>query len=147
MTPPKKTKAAPAPAPKVKRMGVTQDMIITALRQNLGTVAVTARQLGISREHLHRRIQRSPKLQAAIAEAREAFVDVAELQLAKKVHDGDLGAVRYVLGTQGRARGYGAEITHNHKGRVDFTRMTDEELETFIAQGGDPNDPSETPPT
>ena len=49
---------------------------------------------------------------------KEGILDLAELELIKKVKGGDLGAIKYLLSTQGKERGYGDSM--EHKGTVGF---------------------------
>jgi hypothetical protein len=71
-----------------------------------GNVAATARALGVHRTTIHRRIQKSPVLQAALEEARETMLDNAERQLYDEALDGNTAALIFFLKTQGKSRGY-----------------------------------------
>lgn len=83
-----------------------QDTLEAALRKHHGLVALAADEVGMSREWLFGRIQRSPHLQAVLAECRERTTDVAESSLFRQLAAGEAWAVCFYLKTQGRNRGY-----------------------------------------
>jgi hypothetical protein len=82
------------------------DDLVLAIRENHGLVAIAAADLGITRQALQQRIQRSARLQAALAEAREVTTDHAESALFRQIEAGEGWAVCFYLKTQGRSRGY-----------------------------------------
>ena len=82
------------------------EQVIEALRQNRGLVTAAARQLGCEPLTVRNYIARYPTVAAALVEAREAMLDVAEASLFKEISQGDMSAIRYYLSTQGKARGY-----------------------------------------
>ncbi|MCA9979247.1 MAG: hypothetical protein KDD89_00370 [Anaerolineales bacterium] len=76
----------------------------------------------------------------AIEEARYnldmSLLDGAEVKLSEAVKQGEAWAIRYVLDKKGHGRGY-KEVSRKeveHSGRIDFSALTDEELEA-IANG------------
>ena len=87
-----------------------------ALHECKGTVSVVARRLGVSRKWVYTKIHASERLQQALVETREEECDVAELQLARILRDTEhpkqFDAIKYVLETHGRSRGYGAPVRH-----------------------------------
>jgi hypothetical protein len=82
------------------------ETIQAQLRRTKGMVAICARQLGVERSTIYRRIQASPTLQETIREEREMMTDTAEMKLYQSIMAGDLGAVKYYLSNQGKNRGY-----------------------------------------
>lgn len=85
---------------------LTNARIIQAVQAARGLIGVAARQLGIDRAALCRRAEKSPAIAEAIADARALSIDVAELQLAEACKQGESWAIRFLLQTQGRDRGY-----------------------------------------
>jgi len=115
--------------PRKKRRTVKE--IEEALRRTYGTVAAAARMLGMNRQYLHERIAATPRLQEVLAEAREFMVDTAELKLVTLVQEGDVRAITFMLSRIGKSRGWGSEVTLNHR-RLDVKNMSIEELEAVL---------------
>lgn len=88
------------------------------LRRARGIVSVAAKNLGISDTALHRRIQRNKSLQAVKFEARETIIDMAEAKLFKAVNDEDWRAVKYILSTLGKHRGYVERVESKEVGKA-----------------------------
>lgn len=104
--------------------------ILPLIESNRGNVAGIARHLGVSRGTIWNRCNESPTLMQALTDAREAMIDNAESMLYKKVLEGSTPELIFFLKTQGRRRGYfeKQEIDLN----VDFTKLSDEELQQII---------------
>ena len=85
---------------------LTAETIAEALKASSGVVAEAARRLRISRDTLHQRLLVDPVVQAARNEAREAFLDLGESELAKLVKAGVPSAVFFLLRTLGARRGW-----------------------------------------
>ena len=110
----------------------TDKQIEDALRKCKGMVYVAARQMNCSPNTLKARIAKSLRL-TEIVEAESGYIlDSAELKLAQAVLSGDLGAIRYLLSTKGKDRGYVERQQLEHSGHVDVTKLTDEELRAII---------------
>lgn len=65
-----------------------------------------ARQLGIARSTLYRKIEANPELQELLIDTREELIDLAESALRKEVLQGNIAAIIFTLKTQGKGRGY-----------------------------------------
>ena len=83
-----------------------EDAIIEALENAGGVMAHAAKQLGISRQSLSKRVKKSPRLQEKVAECKEAKLDIAESELMKLIKKGNLGAICFYLKCIGKDRGY-----------------------------------------
>lgn len=94
------------------------DEIEQALRDTKGMVSVAAKKLGFQRSALYDRIQKSERLQQAIADEREAMTDTAELALHRAIVNGEAWAVCFYLKTQGKSRGYVEKQEFEHSGGV-----------------------------
>lgn len=90
----------------------TAEQVIEAIKKARGIKAVVARSLGCDRSTVNNYIERYPTVKRAYEEQREVIIDIAEGQLIKKVDSGEWDAVKYVLSTLGKDRGYGDTIKH-----------------------------------
>ena len=89
--------------PKVK---CTKAQVIAALKETKGTQFLAAKRLGVSSKTVQRYLDRYPDIREIVAESRGELVDTSELKLWQAVQDGQPWAIRMVLETQGRDRGY-----------------------------------------
>lgn len=108
---------------------VTDAQIKAAIEKRAGVLAAVARQLKISRQALWKRTNASPELKQAIADAREALVDDAESALQEAIKKKEPWAVRLVLLTLGKNRGYSRAVevsgTVNATGVVHVLELPD----------------------
>lgn len=93
---------------------ISQAVLEDALRAAGGIPAGAAKLLDCARSTVTRRIHKSPALQALIDELQEELVDIAEIACASmvrnKAHRNHFNAVRLVLETKGKARGWTKQI-------------------------------------
>ena len=82
------------------------DEICSAIKRHHGLITITAEDLGVSSTDLRFFISKSSRASAALKEARDKFLDVAEDRLYDLVEQGDLGAIKFVLMSIGKTRGY-----------------------------------------
>jgi len=74
-------------------------------------MAVVARKLGCDRETVEKARDRWPEVKAALENAREHVVDLLEAKMYEKaLKEGDITALKYMLNTHGKARGYGERV-------------------------------------
>src|SRR5687768_364749 len=85
---------------------LTTARIAEELLRRRGNVTAAAKALRCDRRTLHRKIERSPKLQEALHEAREERLDYVESKFDSLIDKGYWPAIRFYLETQGRSRGY-----------------------------------------
>lgn len=95
-------RAAP-PVPLTERSDAELAAVISA---QFGILSAAAHQLGVAREDLAERVERSPILQRAVAHGRERWVDRAEIAVVSALREGSWRAVLLVLETFGAARGW-----------------------------------------
>jgi hypothetical protein len=117
----------PTPTPQF-----TTTQMADALRKARGIKAAAARSLGCTRETVVRYCKRYPSVAAVCDEQREVLVDIAEGKLTQEVDQGTEWAVKMVLTTLGKDRGYvtrhentgkdGGAIELNHGGLTDDER-------------------------
>lgn len=73
-------------------------------------MAVVARKLGCDRDTVERARERWPQVRAALESARESVIDLCEIKMFDKaIKEGDITALKYMLNTHGKARGYGQQ--------------------------------------
>lgn len=96
-----------------KRKPLTVGRIMPHVIERRGNISAVARALGVSRQTIYRHIEKSAKLQKAVASAREERIDLAESQLDAAVERGEPWAITLMLRGIGRERGYGAEADVN----------------------------------
>ena len=115
----------------------TQAQVIAALKATKGMLTVAARRLQCSPQTVQNYLDRYPAVAEARRLEREAFLDIGELALMKKVQDGDIAAICFLLKTQGKARGYveRSELTGADGSPIeveDVTRLSNEERATRV---------------
>lgn len=97
--------------PKKRRNGaISDESIERELRKHEGLMYIAAKKLGVTVQAISERVKRTPYLQQVIKECLELRLDDAELHLQYKVRDKDLGAICFLLRTQGKHRGYAQGI-------------------------------------
>lgn len=85
---------------------ISQAVLEEALRKAGGVPAGAAQILGCARSTVTRRIHKSESLQRFCEELEEEYLDMAESKMAALVKKGDFRALRFVLETKGKARGW-----------------------------------------
>lgn len=103
--------------------------VIDALKVTKGMIYLAADRLSCHPDTIYNYAKRYRSVQAEIANQRGRLVDIAELKLHQAVMDGELGAVKYVLSTLGKERGYVEQHDLRHSG----------EISTRIIEGPNPN--------
>lgn len=101
---------------------ITTASVVEALYQAGGVQSHAAKLLGMSKEAIWNRVNRSPRLQEAVREAKEITLDLAETELMKKIKAGHIAAIIFYLKCQGKDRGYiekqELDVNANIKGGV-----------------------------
>ena len=110
--------------------------VIEAIQRARGIKAVTAKILGCSRQTVDNYIERYATVRSAYEEQRETLIDVAEGKLIKKLDEDEWAAIKFVLMTLGKGRGYTQRI-ETELLNMDVSQLTDEQLER-IAAGENP---------
>lgn len=94
---------------RLQRRSMSRADYLLAIEKSCGVATSVAHRLGISRQAVHKRLGADPELAAAMSEARETLVDIAECVLIKKLRAGDRATAIFVLSTKGKNRGWGRE--------------------------------------
>lgn len=127
----------------------TAQQMIEALQQTRGNKAAAARALECSRNTIDRYIREYPTVKDAYEDVNSAGLDVAE-SLLHRFAEGSvqgqstreqLDAIKYLLSTKGKQRGYTKRSEHEHSGSVDvdWSSLTDEQV-AALARGADPSE-------
>jgi hypothetical protein len=85
---------------------IKNEQIIIALENAGGMVTDAAKQLGMNRSALSRRIHGNKKLKAAYEDICESRLDLAETELQNKIKKGDITSIIFFLKCKGKHRGY-----------------------------------------
>lgn len=111
-----------------------------------GNTAEIARRLHVSRGTIRNRIAESPKLQAAVEQARESYVDSVESALYENALDGNVAAQIFIMKAHPAAkrRGWGErqELTGPNGGPVEhehthhLAEVSDDDLRRNLAAFG-----------
>lgn len=98
--------------------------IADGLRASRGMVYVAARQMGCSGNTIKARLAKSEKLREIQAAESEIVLDSAELKLGQAMMRGEAWAIKFLLSTKGKSRGYvervEQEITGAERGPVEI---------------------------
>ena len=87
-------------------MGITNKKIIEAFLNTGGIVSKAALKLGVSRQAVYSRIQKSEELAKEQQSAKETALDLAEDKLLSNIKAGDNTCIIFYLKTKGKGRGY-----------------------------------------
>lgn len=82
------------------------ETVCEAIRSANGMLSVAARMLGCDRRTVHNYRDRHAEVAEAIADSREAILDLCEQRLVEKIDEGDMRAILFTLKTLGASRGY-----------------------------------------
>lgn len=116
---PPRSKATPKPKakkPSLKRVHLTPEKIIKAIKKREGHLNLAAKDLGVSRITLFNWRRNHPEIQEAYVDCKEVVTDIAEDQLLKAIKKGNAWAICFHLKTKGRKRGYSEKIHLRHGG-------------------------------
>jgi hypothetical protein len=94
----------------------TEDRMAEVLIETKGMPYLAARRLGCSHNTMQKRIAASTRLQAIVEDQTGQMLDTAELKLYQSVTNGELGAIKYLLSTKGKHRGYVESQELRHSG-------------------------------
>ncbi len=94
----------------------TVEQVIKAVNAARGCISTAAKALKCNRATITEYRKRHPEVEAAIADAHELQLDVAEGALFKAIDQGQAWAICFYLKTQGRGRGYVEKQEHEFSG-------------------------------
>src|SRR5262245_6004444 len=80
--------------------------VAEAIERYFGNLASVARAFGVSRMAVWSFVERRPELQEILRDARETLLDNAESALDRAIVRGEPWAIKLILKTLGKSRGY-----------------------------------------
>lgn len=83
-----------------------------------GHVQEACRSMGISRRKYRQWIDEDEEFAEDCRDVIEGLVDLSQSMLVQNIKQGISKDIQYMLKTQGRARGYGDKIEHEHSGLI-----------------------------
>lgn len=87
------------------------------LRKYYGIQSNVARAYGVTPSAVSQYISKHPELQAVVAECEDTILDIGESALYASVIEKDPWAVKFLLSTKGKRRGYVERTEHEVSGR------------------------------
>lgn len=111
------------------REKLDRNELIRVIHLKQGVLSQVARAIGCSLPTIYNYRDKYATVARAIIEARDTFdtelVDEGEIKLREAVRRGDAWAVKYVLSTKGRTRGYveRSELDVEHSGEVKTVQI------------------------
>lgn len=100
------------------------------LKDASGNVTLAAKNLNVTREHLHAYVNKNPHLKEVIQQARETMCDDAENALHALILEKNVQAITFCLKTVGKKRGY-VEETSTKNFNMDLSRLSDAQFKVF----------------
>jgi len=91
-------------------MKISKKQLLAEIRTFDANLSEIAKKHAMSYAGVIKRVKSDPDLTAAMHESREALLDVAQAQLGIAVRDGAAWAVKFVLETWGKDRGFTKQI-------------------------------------
>jgi len=91
-------------------MKISRAQLLREIRERDGNLSEIARAYGLTYNAVHKRVRADPVLSAAMQESREALVDQAQAKLGEAVRSGSAWAVKFVLETWGKSRGFTKQL-------------------------------------
>ena len=109
---------------------MTNETIIEAIKGSGGIISTIAKRLNVSWHTADKYIQQSDETKEALADEREAILDMAEGALYSSIKEGNTQDAKWLLATKGRKRGFNEKIDIEHSGdlNVVYLDKQDEQL-------------------
>lgn len=85
---------------------LSKDKVVKALNETKGGVYLAAKMLGCSHTAVYKYVNNYPEVKLIKDFYDGEMVDIGELELRNAVKNGDPWAVKYLLSTKGKTRGY-----------------------------------------
>jgi hypothetical protein len=99
---------------KVEKVGtpmkISRSRLLKEIRERDGNLSEIARAYGLTYNAVHKRVNGDPELTAAMQDSRETLVDHAQAKLGEAVLSGSAWAVKFVLETWGKSRGFSKQL-------------------------------------
>ena len=105
--------------------------MIQQMSGSLGNIALSCKNVGISRQTHYNWLQSDPEYARDIQDVEEASIDFAESKLKQQIDSGNTTATIFFLKTKGKSRGYTEEV-HTVNRNVDMSNLTEEEVDRLL---------------
>ena len=116
----------------------TQRQVIDAIVQAKGIKAAAAQALGCSRQTVTNYIDRYPAVKAAYDEAVQSTIDLAQSKLIVLVEREEWPAIRFLLVTLGKDRGFTERTEFQAVGNLDaLFQQFDDDIRKVYGHEGD----------
>lgn len=115
---------------KKKEQRLDDTFIVDCIRQTGGIKTVLARRLGLTMSGLDNVFKVNPLLLEVFNDEKEKMVDEAEAALYDHIRQGKLDAVKFVLTTKGKGRGYVERQEVQHTGAQPIQLVFDDNHKT-----------------
>jgi len=115
-------------------MAISEKQVEAALRSSGGFISQTAKRLHRTPDAIYKRIQSSEYLKKIKFEIDDAYLDLAESKLIKKMNQEDLGALCFYLKCKGKHRGYVEKQQLEHSGDAQNPIIQKIEIEFIKAK-------------
>lgn len=97
---------------------MTNETIIEAIKGSGGIISTIAKRLNVSWHTADKYIQQSEETKEALADEREAILDMAEGALYGSIKEGNTQDAKWLLATKGRKRGFNEKVDIEHSGSL-----------------------------
>lgn len=119
-------------------MAISRKVVRKSIEGSHGILSSLARRVGCSRSGLSAFLRRecNKDLQTLFTEEKEATLDMAESSLFLAVKKGNISAIKYLLSTIGRSRGYTTkpEIDNAHNEMLTYADRLNRDMEKKHAE-------------
>lgn len=97
--------------------------VLNAIEGSGGIIKVIARKCGVTRKAVYVYLDKYPDIKEAYTDEKESLIDLAEGKLFNAVKNGEPWAIKMVLQTIGKDRGYSERQEHEvkHSGGIGLT--------------------------
>lgn len=92
-------------------MKITEEKFKSAVKDSGGIITLIAQRLGVTRKALYEYIEKK-EFQSLINDEKESILDLAESKLLNKLNKDVDWAIKFILTTRGKHRGYIENITN-----------------------------------
>jgi len=101
----------------------TIDEIIEAIKNSGGIISTIAKRLGVAWCTADKYIQQSEDAKQALADEKEAILDMAEGVLYGSIQEGNTQDAKWLLATKGRKRGFNEKIDVDVNGSLNVVYL------------------------
>jgi hypothetical protein len=102
--------------------GVTEEqqkaLFSAVLTFKEGHIADTCKSIGVTRRKYRQWLESDPEFAEDCQDAMESLIDLTQSKLVENIKDGVSRDIQFFLKTQGRHRGYGERVEHEHSGMI-----------------------------